>query len=143
MNRRTLLTSALFAVGAGRLPFPAWIGPAQAQEKVWRHGVSLFGDLKYPAGFKQFDYVNAAAPKGGSVREVAIGTYDSFNIVVAGVKGTPAIGVDLIYETLLTPASMRCRPSTGCSPKPSAMRRTFRGPPTGCGPKPNGTTASR
>ena len=104
VNRRTLLTSALFAVGAGRLPFPAWIGPAQAQEKVWRHGVSLFGDLKYPAGFKQFDYVNAAAPKGGSVREVAIGTYDSFNIVVAGVKGAPAIGVDLIYETLLTPA---------------------------------------
>jgi microcin C transport system substrate-binding protein len=104
VNRRTLLTSALFALGAGRLTVPAWIGPANAQEKFWRHGVSLFGDLKYPAGFKQFDYVNAAAPKGGSVREIAIGTYDSFNIVVAGVKGAPAVGVDLIYETLLTPA---------------------------------------
>ncbi len=104
MNRRTLLTSALFALGAGRLPLPAWIDPAQAQEKVWRHGLSLFGELKYPAGFKQFDYVNAAAPKGGAARQIAIGTYDNFNVVVSGVKGTVATGIDYIYETLLTAA---------------------------------------
>ncbi len=101
MNRRTLLTSALVALGAGRFSLPGWIEPAQAQEKVWRHGLSLFGDLKYPAGFPQFDYVNAAAPKGGAVREIAIGTYDNFNIVVAGVKGTLATGITLLYETLL------------------------------------------
>ena len=101
MNRRTLLTSAFVALGAGRFSLPSWIEPAQAQEKVWRHGLSLFGDLKYPAGFKQFDYVNAAAPKGGAVREIAIGTYDNFNIVVAGVKGTLATGITLFYETLL------------------------------------------
>jgi microcin C transport system substrate-binding protein len=101
VNRRTLLTSALFAMGASRLPLPAWIESAQAQEKNWRHGLSLFGDMKYPAGFKQFDYVNAAAPKGGTVRETAIGTYDNFNIVVAGIKGALATGTTLIYETLL------------------------------------------
>jgi microcin C transport system substrate-binding protein len=101
VNRRTLLTSALVALGAGRFSLPSWIEPAQAQEKVWRHGLSLFGDLKYPAGFPQFDYVNAAAPKGGAVREIAIGTYDNFNIVVAGVKGTLATGITLLYETLL------------------------------------------
>jgi microcin C transport system substrate-binding protein len=101
VNRRTLLTSALVALGAGRFSLPSWIEPAQAQEKVWRHGLSLFGDLKYPAGFPQFDYVNAAAPKGGAVREIAIGTYDNFNIVVAGVKGTVATGITLLYETLL------------------------------------------
>ena len=101
VNRRTLLTSALVALGAGRFSVPSWIEPAQAQEKVWRHGLSLFGDLKYSAGFKQFDYVNAAAPKGGAVREIAIGTYDNFNIVVAGVKGTLATGITLLYETLL------------------------------------------
>jgi microcin C transport system substrate-binding protein len=104
VNRRTLLTSALFALGAGRFSLPTWIAPAQAQEKIWRHGLSLFGDLKYPAGFKQFDYVNAAAPKGGTVREIAIGTYDNFNIVVAGVKGTLATGITLLYETLLVSA---------------------------------------
>ena len=101
MNCRTLLTSALVALGAGRFSLPTWIEPAQAQDKVWRHGLSLFGDLKYSAGFKQFDYVNAAAPKGGAVREIAIGTYDNFNIVVAGVKGTLATGITLLYETLL------------------------------------------
>ena len=62
--------------------------PATAQEeKEWRHGLSLFGKLKYPAGFKQFDYVNPQAPKGGAARQIAFGTYDNFNMVVAGVKG--------------------------------------------------------
>ncbi len=38
--------------------------PATAQEeKEWRHGLSLFGSLKYPAGFKHFDYVNPQAPE--------------------------------------------------------------------------------
>jgi microcin C transport system substrate-binding protein len=104
VDRRTLLTSALLALTARRLPLPAWISPAQAQEKSWRHGLSLFGDLKYPPGFKQFDYVNADAPKGGAVREIAIGTYDNFNKVVGGVKGTLAVGIDLIYDTLLVSA---------------------------------------
>ena len=104
MNRRTLLISALCALGAGRLPFPAWTGAAQAQDKVWRHGISLFDDLKYPTGFKHFDYVNAAAPKGGAVREIAVGTFDNLNYVVAGVKGSLAAGIDLIYETLLVSA---------------------------------------
>jgi microcin C transport system substrate-binding protein len=85
---------------ASRLPLPAWITPARAEEKTWRHGISLFGELKYPAGFKQFDYVNASAPKAGMARQIAVGTFDNFNIVVAGVKGSLAAGSDLIYETL-------------------------------------------
>ncbi len=104
MDRRTLLTSALFALGAGRVSLPAWIDPARAQDKVWRHGVSLFGDLKYPPGFKHFEYVNAAAPKGGVARQIALGTYDNFNVVVAGVKGSLATGIDSIYDTLLVPS---------------------------------------
>jgi len=35
------------------------------------HGISAFGDLKYPTDFKQFDYVNANAPKGGVFSHVA------------------------------------------------------------------------
>jgi microcin C transport system substrate-binding protein len=77
---------------------------ATAAEKEWRHGLSLFGDLKYKPDFKHFDYVNPNAPKGGSVRQLAIGTFDNFNTVVAGAKGTMASGVDLIYDTLVTPA---------------------------------------
>jgi microcin C transport system substrate-binding protein len=108
VNRRTLLTTAVFALGARRLPLPAWTDPARAEEPtagpVWRHGLSLFGDLKYAPGFKQFDYVNANAPKAGVARQVAVGTYDNFNIAVAGVKGTLAIGIDFIYDTLLVSA---------------------------------------
>jgi microcin C transport system substrate-binding protein len=74
------------------------------RRQVWRHGLSLFGDLKYPAGFPHFDYVNANAPKGGAVRQAAFGTYDNFNMVVAGWKGKLAAGLDLTYETLLMPS---------------------------------------
>jgi microcin C transport system substrate-binding protein len=82
----------------------ACVSVAQADDMVWRHGVSLLGDLKYPTNFKHFDYVNPEAPKGGLVRLAATGTFDNFNIVVAGVKGQLAAAVPLIYDTLLTNA---------------------------------------
>lgn len=101
MNRRSLLTSALLVFAARKLPLPSWITPAQAEDMAkWRHGLSSFGDLKYAAGFKKFDYVNAAAPKGGAAWQIALGTFDSFNTVVAGIKGTPARGIEQIYDTL-------------------------------------------
>jgi microcin C transport system substrate-binding protein len=91
----TLAAPALGAFGAG---------PAAAQAKNWKHGLSLFGQLKYPEGFKNFDYVNPAAPQGGMVRQVAFGTFDNFNTVVAGVKGSIAMGTELSVETLTTAA---------------------------------------
>jgi len=101
MNRRSLLGSTLFAVAALPFTLPRSIGVALADDKDWQHAVSLFGDLKYSAGFGHFDYVNADAPKGGAARQIAIGTFDNFNSVVAGLKGSIAAGIDLIYETLL------------------------------------------
>jgi microcin C transport system substrate-binding protein len=74
---------------------------AQAASTVWRHGTAPYGDLKYPPGFDHFEYVNANAPKGGIARQIAVGTFDSFNMVVAGIKGNVAIGIALIYDTLL------------------------------------------
>jgi microcin C transport system substrate-binding protein len=93
---------ALTTLGApGAVSFAA----AQAAAPPnWRHGLSLFGDLKYAADFKQFDYVNASAPKGGAARMLAVGTFDSFNLVVAGLKGQIAAGIELIYDTLMVPA---------------------------------------
>ncbi len=99
MNRRSLLTSAAVLLAARKFALPAWISPAQA-EAAWRHGVSKFGELKYPAGFKQFDYVNAKAPKGGTASQIALGGFDNLNMVVAGVKGALAQGVDLLHDTL-------------------------------------------
>jgi microcin C transport system substrate-binding protein len=74
------------------------------QERTWRHGASLFGDLKYPPGFKHFDYVNPNAPRGGAVRLTGFGTYDNFNPVVAGVKGVIASGIAEIYDRLTVPS---------------------------------------
>jgi microcin C transport system substrate-binding protein len=76
--------------------------PVAAQEAPWRHGAALLGEVKYPSGFKHYEYVNPSAPKGGLVRLGAQGTFDSFNIVVAGVKGTPEQGIGFLYETLTT-----------------------------------------
>src|SRR6188472_2400341 len=103
-TRRTLLKAGAAAASLPGLNFLPAIMPARAQERVWKHGLSLFGDLKYPEGFKQFDYVNAAAPKGGAVRQIAFGTFDNLNLVVAGVKGSLAGGTDLSVETLMTAA---------------------------------------
>jgi microcin C transport system substrate-binding protein len=109
VNRRSLLTSALLApaaLAADRIGLSQLTRRAEAQpaRPAWRHGVSLFGDLKYPDGFAQFGYVNAGAPKGGTARQIALGTFDNFNLVVAGVKGTLAAGSDLLHETLLVSA---------------------------------------
>lgn len=109
ITRRHLLQGGAVAAAAPVLAvaasFPAF-EPAQAQsaEPVWRHALSLFGDVKYPAGFKRFDYVNPDAPKGGIARQILIGTFDNFNVTVAGVKGSIASAVQLIYESLMTPS---------------------------------------
>ena len=62
------------------------------------HGVSLFGDLKYGPDFEHFDYVNPDAPKGGTMRRSAIGTFDTLNPFV--IKGTPASGIGEVFDTL-------------------------------------------
>jgi len=81
------------------------MAPAHAQsEPAWRHALSLFGDIKYPADFKRFDYVNPDAPKGGVARMISIGTFDNFNVAVSGVKGSLAPAAALINETLMTRA---------------------------------------
>jgi microcin C transport system substrate-binding protein len=61
-------------------------------------GMSLFGDLKYDPDFRHFDYVNPDAPKGGTVRYSATGTFDTLNPFV--IKGVPAAGIGEIFDTL-------------------------------------------
>lgn len=67
-----------------------------------RHGLSIFGDLKYKPGFRHFDYVNPDAPKGGRLTTIgpgAIDTFDSFNGFI--LKGDAAQGLSLLYDTLM------------------------------------------
>src|SRR5713101_918121 len=66
------------------------------------YGLSLFGELKYGPDFKNFDYVNPTAPKGGTMKFSAIGTYDTLNPFV--VKGVAAAGIGQIFDTLMVPS---------------------------------------
>ncbi len=110
LSRRTLLRASALALATPAAGMVAPLEPlvgiakARAEENAWRHGLSLFDDLKYPAGFQRFDYVNPTPPKGGVVRQIAFGTFDNFNMVVGGIKGTIADGLEAIYDTLMAPA---------------------------------------
>ena len=107
LTRRSVVgTGVLAAISPilDRFGVPLFGAPASAQERQWHHGLSLFGELKYPQGFKHFDYVNPKAPKGGTVRMIGFGTFDNFNEAVAGLKGSIAIGTGIISNSLLVSA---------------------------------------
>ena len=103
MNRRSLLKSALLLAGA-RIGLPVEIARAATESNPWHHGLARLGELKYQPHFPHFDYVNIGASKGGEARIIALGTFDTFNIASAGMKGVLAQGVDLLYDTLLVPS---------------------------------------
>ncbi len=78
--------------------------PAQASATDWGpklHAYNEYGkEPKYAPGFPHWDYVNPKAPKGGEITLSTIGTFDSFNSYI--IKGNPAAGTSLLYDTLLT-----------------------------------------
>jgi len=78
----------------------ALVAPAAlAAEVTVSHGTSLQGTLKYGPEFIHFEYVNPDAPKGGQVRQSAVGSFDSLNPFI--LKGTPAAFIGLVFETLM------------------------------------------
>src|SRR5260370_27038704 len=85
LPRRFLLRSGLLAALFPIFERVPRLGPAAHAQAPngegnleWRHGLSLFGELGYPATFNQFPYGNPHASKGASVRLMAIGTLDNF-----------------------------------------------------------------
>ena len=77
---------------------------AQATE---RHGMSAFGDLRYPPDFAHFSYVNVDAPKGGTYSEIVSqrgfnGSFQTFNSLNAFIlKGEGALGMELTFAVLM------------------------------------------
>jgi len=103
-------------------------GPAWAA-----HGYALWDDLKYPAGFAAFDYVNPDAPKGGELRLVSnqrYSTFDKYNPFT--IKGAPpAYVAALMFDTLLTGSMDETASGYGLlaedvSVAPDRMSATFR-----------------
>lgn len=68
------------------------------------HSVSLYGQAKYPPGFKHFDYVNLNAPQGGTLNTSGLGNFEKFNPYT--LKGLAADGLSyLVFETLAVAAN--------------------------------------
>ena len=114
-RRRLLVLSAGLAAapawprGAAAAPDPADGAVAPAGE-VEIHGMSGFGDLKYPADFRHFDYVNPNAPKGGAFSETVTNwqynqnflTFNSLNVFI--LRGDGARAMEATFATLMAAA---------------------------------------
>ena len=104
MTRRESL-----AIGAAALT-SVLIPIAKSAETPERHGISAFDDLKYPADFRQFDYVNPKAPKGGAFSQVSPArifnqgqlTFNSLNSFI--LKGDAAQGMEFTFASLMARA---------------------------------------
>ncbi len=96
-------------LGAGALLCPL-VHPADASEVPFSHGISAFGDLKYPADFLHFDYVDPLAPKGGTFSHVGSSrvfnqnflTFNSLNSFI--LRGDAAQGMELTFASLMARA---------------------------------------
>jgi microcin C transport system substrate-binding protein len=83
----------------------------EAAQDSERHGVSAFGDLKYPPDFKHFDYINPNAPKGGVFSHVGATrafnqnflTFNSLNSFI--LRGDGALGMELTFASLMARAA--------------------------------------
>ena len=74
---------------------------ARAEQTIIKsHGISTFGELKYPADFPYFDYVNPAAPKGGEFTTWGFGTFDSLTPYI--LKGNAASLSTAFFDSLMT-----------------------------------------
>lgn len=110
-QRRAALSAAAATVGIAALP--AWAAAELAEDKVaadgpvlgtWTHAYAAFGKPKYPRDFQQFEYVNPAAPKGGTLylknsdRRTAFDKMNPFTVTGAAPSGVE----HFMFETLAT-----------------------------------------
>jgi microcin C transport system substrate-binding protein len=103
-----LTRRAALLLGAGAMA--SMVSQAPAQEEPERHGMSAFGDLKYPPDFKHFEYVNPNAPKGGLFSQTGptrqynqnFLTFNSLNSYI--LRGDAALGIQVTFATLMAPA---------------------------------------
>lgn len=103
-SRRAAIGGAVGFLAGAALPLPA---PTQG---ALRHGLSAYGDLRYPVDFRHFDWVDPRAPKGGRLITVPSSwalnqnptTFNSLNGLI--LKGDAAVGLDFVFASLMTRA---------------------------------------
>lgn len=107
LNRRDLLkisSATMLAAMAPRLAL------AQVATDVPLHGLSAFGELKYPKDFAYFDYASPDAPKGGTfafspstwLYNQSPQTFNTLNTFSA--KGDAPPRMELCFDTLMASA---------------------------------------
>lgn len=111
--RRTGLDRRAFLAGAGALAvIPALPSNVFAASPTGQklHGLSAFGELKYPADFKHFDFVNPDAPKGGRINfappnwsfNQSVNTFNTLNSFA--LKGESPARTEMCFDTLMVRA---------------------------------------
>jgi microcin C transport system substrate-binding protein len=122
-------------IGAAALLSSGAPKPSAAQSDVELHGISGFGELKYPADFHHFDYVDPNAPKGGVFSQVGPSrqfnqnflTFNSLNSYI--LKGDAAQGMELTFASLMARAGDEPDAMYGLAARAvriSPDRRTYR-----------------
>jgi microcin C transport system substrate-binding protein len=102
-TRRTAIGGLVGLLAAGG-------APRSASAVELRHGLSAYGDLRYPIDFPHFDWVNPKAPKGGRLTTVPSAwaynqnptTFNSLNGLI--LKGDAAVGLELVFDSLMVRA---------------------------------------
>jgi microcin C transport system substrate-binding protein len=108
LSRRALFRFGAVAAVSGAIGRNAH---ARIETEAERHGMSAFGDLKYPADFRNFDYVDPKAPKGGTFSQIGPNTLynqsgTTFNTLNAFIlRGDAAQGMELTFATLMARAN--------------------------------------
>lgn len=97
------MVMAAFAARVAALLFALAIAApaahAAGEDAYIGHALAMHGTPKYGPEFTHFDYVNPNAPKGGTVKQAIIGTFDSLNPFI--IRGVAASQISLIYDTLM------------------------------------------
>jgi len=93
---------SIVVAAAVLLSFWTPLDHASAEEPKCHHALSLVGEPKFGPDFKNFDWVNPDAPKGGTLRQWAEGTFDTLNPF--SDKGVKAAGLGLVFDSLFTPS---------------------------------------
>ena len=102
-TRRQILAGGAASLAApGLLPLlskAAFADAADAGGETETYGLSTFGDLAEKPDFAAFAYVDAKAPKGGTISQDLLGTFNSLNAYI--LRGDAAFGMDLTFDSLM------------------------------------------
>jgi microcin C transport system substrate-binding protein len=135
VSRRDVLVASAAAAAAVATAGSRSLGSRAEATEIESHGLSTFGDLKYPADFRHVDYVDPNAPKGGMFSYIgptraynqSFLTFNSLNSYI--LKGDGAQGMEWTFATLMASALDEPDAIYGAAARAvrvSADRRTYR-----------------